>query len=165
MNLPAKIFAVGLLAAAAPLGAAAAAPIGASMGLHNATSPYATNPAVQTVQWRGRWGGWGGRGWGWRGGFWPGLAAGAIVSGALAATQPGYGYDYDYGPGYSYGYDPGYTYAPAPGYSTYGYSPGYSTYGYSSGGNDVAYCEQRYRSYDPASGTYLGYDGIRHPCP
>jgi len=29
----------------------------------------------------------------------------------------------------------------------------------------VAYCAQRYRSYDPASGTYLGYDGQRHPCP
>jgi hypothetical protein len=29
----------------------------------------------------------------------------------------------------------------------------------------VAYCAQRYRSYDPASGTYLGYDGNRHPCP
>ena len=28
-----------------------------------------------------------------------------------------------------------------------------------------AYCEQKYRSYDPASGTYLGYDGDRHPCP
>jgi hypothetical protein len=24
---------------------------------------------------------------------------------------------------------------------------------------------QRYRSYDPASGTYMGYDGLRHPCP
>lgn len=32
--------------------------------------------------------------------------------------------------------------------------------------NDAAaYCAQRYRSYDPASGTYLGYDGNRHPCP
>ena len=31
------------------------------------------------------------------------------------------------------------------------------------GGN--SYCAQRYRSYDPASGTYLGYDGRRHPCP
>ena len=28
-----------------------------------------------------------------------------------------------------------------------------------------AYCAQRYKSYDPASGTYLGYDGARHPCP
>jgi hypothetical protein len=27
------------------------------------------------------------------------------------------------------------------------------------------YCAQRYRSYDPASGTYMGYDGLRHPCP
>ena len=25
-------------------------------------------------------------------------------------------------------------------------------------------CAQRYRSYDPASGTFLGYDGKRHPC-
>jgi len=29
----------------------------------------------------------------------------------------------------------------------------------------VAYCAQRYRSYDPRTGTYLGYDGYRHPCP
>jgi hypothetical protein len=29
----------------------------------------------------------------------------------------------------------------------------------------VAYCMQRYRSYDPASGTYLGFDGLRKPCP
>jgi hypothetical protein len=29
----------------------------------------------------------------------------------------------------------------------------------------VAYCAQRYRSYDAASGTYLGFDGNRHPCP
>ncbi|WP_244610726.1 BA14K family protein [Microvirga pakistanensis] len=33
------------------------------------------------------------------------------------------------------------------------------------GNNTAAYCAQRYRSYDPASGTYLGYDGQRHPCP
>ena len=33
------------------------------------------------------------------------------------------------------------------------------------GGSDDAYCSRRYRSYDPASGTYLGYDGYRHPCP
>ncbi|MCK1317344.1 BA14K family protein [Bradyrhizobium sp. 23] len=28
-----------------------------------------------------------------------------------------------------------------------------------------AYCSQRYKSYDPSSGTYRGYDGVRHPCP
>jgi hypothetical protein len=31
--------------------------------------------------------------------------------------------------------------------------------------DSVAYCMQRFKSYDPASGTYLGYDGDRHPCP
>ncbi len=44
-----------------------------------------------------------------------------------------------------------------PYYGSY-YGPGY-------GGNAVAYCMQRFRSYDPGSGTYLGYDGYRHPCP
>lgn len=29
----------------------------------------------------------------------------------------------------------------------------------------VAYCERRFRSYDAATGTYLGYDGLRHRCP
>jgi hypothetical protein len=29
---------------------------------------------------------------------------------------------------------------------------------------DQAYCAQRYRSYDPASGTFLGTDGARHRC-
>lgn len=33
------------------------------------------------------------------------------------------------------------------------------------GGNATAYCQQRFKSFDPASGTYLGYDGKRHPCP
>ena len=28
-----------------------------------------------------------------------------------------------------------------------------------------SYCAQRYRSYDPASGTFMGFDGRRHPCP
>ncbi len=29
----------------------------------------------------------------------------------------------------------------------------------------VEYCMRRFRSYDPRSGTYLGYDGYRHRCP
>jgi len=32
-------------------------------------------------------------------------------------------------------------------------------------GADDAYCMRRYKSYDPDSGTYLGFDGRRHPCP
>jgi len=27
-----------------------------------------------------------------------------------------------------------------------------------------AYCASKYKSFDPATGTYLGYDGIRHAC-
>lgn len=30
---------------------------------------------------------------------------------------------------------------------------------------NAAYCAQRYRSYDPRSGTYLNNDGNRYPCP
>ncbi len=26
-------------------------------------------------------------------------------------------------------------------------------------------CASRFRSYNPATGTYLGFDGIRHSCP
>jgi hypothetical protein len=29
----------------------------------------------------------------------------------------------------------------------------------------IAYCMRRFKSYDPYSMTYLGYDGCRHPCP
>ena len=74
----------------------------------------------------------------WHHGGWgaplAGFAAGAIIGGALAASQAPYYY--------------------APGYA---YEPGY--------GGSVAWCEQHYRSYDPGSGTYLGYDGLRHSCP
>ena len=48
--------------------------------------------------------------------------------------------------------------APTPTSPALVHGPGY-------GGNAVAYCMQRFRSYDPGSGTYLGFDGFRHPCP
>lgn len=82
---------------------------------------------------------WRGGGWGWGAPVAGGLIAGAIIGGALAAPYgPGY-----YGPGY---YPPPVAYGPPP-------------------GDAVAYCMQRFRSYDPGSGTYLGNDGYRHPCP
>jgi hypothetical protein len=46
--------------------------------------------------------------------------------------------------------------------------PGPAYYGPAPGPADadaIAYCARRYRSYDPASQTYLGNDGFRHPCP
>jgi len=83
-----------------------------------------------------------GRGFGW--GFGAGFLGGAIVGGALAAP-------YYYGP---YG---------APYYPPAAYGPGYyPAPGY---GDRAGYCASRYRSYDPATGTFLGYDGVRHPCP
>ena len=36
--------------------------------------------------------------------------------------------------------------------------------GYGSGSGHVQWCLNRYRSYDPASDTYMGYDGYRHRC-
>jgi hypothetical protein len=33
-----------------------------------------------------------------------------------------------------------------------------------SGNADQSTCAQRYRSYDPASGTFMGHDGVRHSC-
>lgn len=102
-------------------------------------------------------------GWGW--GVGAALVGGAIVGGMLAAPYyygPGPYYRYGYGPGpyYRYGYGPGpyYGYEPQYGYGAYYRASGY-------GGDAVAYCTQRFRSYDVRSGTYVGYDGYRHPCP
>jgi hypothetical protein len=58
-----------------------------------------------------------------------GLAAGAIIGGALSQAQP----------------------APVQGYAIG--SPAW-----------YQYCSQRYRSFDPDSGTFVGYDGVRRPC-
>ena len=75
-----------------------------------------------------------------------GLATGLIVGGLLSA--PHY-YDGPY-PYYHRSYYP----PPPPSYGPVGYAaPGWE-----------AYCFSRYRSFDPISGTYLGYDGRRHLC-
>jgi hypothetical protein len=37
-------------------------------------------------------------------------------------------------------------------------------YAFMDGNANSSSCAERYRSFDPASGTYLGYDGNRHPC-
>ena len=33
------------------------------------------------------------------------------------------------------------------------------------GGEAAAYCAQRFRSYDPRTGTYVGFDGVERACP
>jgi hypothetical protein len=80
--------------------------------------------------WHGGWGGWhGGGGWGW-GGVGLGLAAGALIGGAIAASSYGYGYP-AYGSAYGYGY-PAYSGYSYPAYG-YGYDTGYSYPAYGSG--------------------------------
>jgi len=72
--------------------------------------------------------------YGWNNNPWPYFAAGAAIGYAGA-----YYYNddyYDEGPNYGYG--------------------GYNAH--------VQWCLNRYRSYDPASDTYMGYDGYRHRC-
>jgi hypothetical protein len=135
-------------------GIAIAAPAAAMPASQALALKKALPGAVETVRWGGGWGGWHGGGWhgGWHGGWgrgwgWGGFAAGAVIGSALAAP-------YYYGGYYPYGYYPAY---PAP-YPPAGYYGG-------PGGDATAYCMQRYRSYDPQSGTFLGLDGARHPCP
>ncbi|MET4386628.1 hypothetical protein ABIB73_002373 [Bradyrhizobium sp. F1.4.3] len=103
---------------------AAAAPLPTNV----ATMKAAAGHDVTQVYWRG---------WGWGLG---GLAAGAIIGGAIASSTP-YGY-YGGGPYYGgYGYPgPGYGYAPA----YYGYGP---TYAY----------PRYYRPYRPYYGYRYGY--------
>jgi hypothetical protein len=75
-----------------------------------------------------------------------GIIGGAIIGGLLA----------------SHYYRHYYYYEPYPVYPLY---PRYYAYrGYPIDAA-IAYCMRRFRSYDPYSMTYLGYDGLRHRCP
>jgi len=81
-------------------------------------------------------------------GFVAGLAAGSAFG--YYGADPYYYDDYAYNDYYDGSYDTGY--------------PVDTGVVVSSAGGDPSYCAQRYRSYDPATGTYLGFDGLRHPC-
>ena len=144
MNRSFAYVALASLVAAAPslIASASAAPIAKPSTLQNAIPS-----SIEAVQYRGHYRNHGYRRSGWVG---PGIA-GALIGGAIiGATQP-YGY---------YGHS---------GYGAYGYEPGYdqdyvAATPYADG-RAVAYCQRRFRSYDVASGTYLGFDGLRHSCP
>lgn len=128
----AKLLAAVLLAGSAALAVsqpAAAAPLMNSTMLSGATSGNVENVQYYPVRRYGY-----GPRYGYRGGYYRrgygstaagvgiGLAAGAIIGGAIASSQ-------------------------------------------AQAQQNHAYCSQRYRSYDPASGTYLNNDGNRYPCP
>jgi hypothetical protein len=130
---------------------------GARVGGPVAGAPMRSAGGAAGVQTQAHVGGGGGGAWhggGYRhrhgGGFIPGAIAGGIIGGVLASD--GYGYYGAPGPYYAPGYDDQYYDDAAAGAPL-------------EGDDAVAYCMQTYRSYDPQSGTYLGYDGVRHPCP
>jgi hypothetical protein len=144
----AKIITMAIVATTLPLlaGAAVGAPLSASMGLKAADVAV----TAETVQYR--------RGFrntrGWRGGgagLGIGIGAGLLLGGALAARP----YYYD-------SYDDGNRYY---GSRSRSYDDGSYVAVDRGGYDDVAYCQQTFRSYDVRSGTYLGYDGYRHSCP
>jgi hypothetical protein len=124
-----KVASAALVLGASSLLSTAPAAASPTMAVAGAERLAASAQPVQTVQYR-RWhrgphhyhGGYHRRHYGTGAAVLGGLAAGAVIGGAIANSQ--------------------------------------------ARANDaVAYCAQRYRSYDPASGTYLGYDGNRHACP
>lgn len=85
------------------------------------------------------------------------LAAGAIgviAGGIIAANrpQPIYPQPVYPQPGYAPVYPPQYVPAPPPVVVVGG------------GNAHVAWCAQRYRSYQPYSNTFTGYDGLQHYC-
>jgi hypothetical protein len=107
-------------------------------------------PSPGRQAWSGQRGGWNRGGYGYhrhhRGFYGPGIGfgTGLLLGGAYAASP--YYYDEPYS--YDYPYDDGYVVRAAP-----------------AAPDEVAYCRQRYRSYDVRTGTYLNNDGNRYPCP
>lgn len=97
-----------------------------------------------------------------------GLAAGAIIGGALADSNNHYSRRVYIDPPHTY-YPPQPTYyPPAPTYVApprhyYPRHVGYGSYEPWSPGW-YQYCESRYRSFDPSTGTFRGYDGREHFC-
>jgi hypothetical protein len=124
LNMRSKVLATVLLLSSAAF--AISVPATSAPLMNQASVAKATPSSTETVYYRH-----GHRGYGYgyhRGGgggaLLGGLAAGAIIGGAIAAGQAN-----------------------------------------AAAQQNVAYCARRYRSYDPASGTYLNNDGNRYSCP
>lgn len=116
----------------------------------------AGRPAFTGQRWAGG-GNWNRGNWnnGWRHRYWrPGIGYGVAAGLAAGAIGSSYYYNDPYYDSYAYDYGGDYD----DGSQYVAVAPG-------GGGDASSYCAQRYRSYDPSSGTYLGYDGLRHPCP
>lgn len=131
-------------------GPAGAAPFAAMSGADGAVSPL----PIEQVQYYGPYRRYYGRPYYRRPGVGAGVAAGVaagVLGGALAAgalAPPVYAAPPIYVAPPVYGY-PAYA-APAPVYAEDG---------------SVEYCARRYRSYNAATGTYIGRDGATYYCP
>jgi BA14K-like protein len=138
-----KTIAISMAAALIAIGMTAHTRLASAIPVDHALAIKNAAPSnIETVRWRGgrhRSGRHFRRSGGWRN-FGGGFAAGAIFGGLLA--EPYY-------------YQGPYYYAEPDYYYYYG-SPSAAA---------VRYCIRRFKSYDLRSGTYLGYDGYRHPCP
>jgi hypothetical protein len=170
-----RLMAGGALAATLGAALAVASPLPASAQLarpQTALGIVGDNGFVTDVQFRGR-GGFRGAGFrggavGWRGGAvgWRGGAVGWRGGpGWRGAAWRGYGWR-PYrrpwiwpGVGFATGLAIGGAFA-----APYYYDAPYY-YNEPVNSDAVAYCIRRFKSYDVASGTYLGFDGRRHPCP
>jgi hypothetical protein len=133
------------LAVSAGLGAGTAAPVMAQ-AIHGpvAAKPVEAGVKAEQVGWRyngGRRAWYGPRGnWGPRRGYWgPGVAAGIVGGVAAGAIIAG---------------------------SAAAANQAAANQAQSDAEYDqwLSYCSQKYKSFDPASGTYLNYDGNRYPC-
>jgi BA14K-like protein len=90
-----------------------------------------------------------------------GLAVGALAAGVAAAARPGY-YYYDRVPAYG---EPVYRErvyreGPVRAYQARTYARGLEPWS----PEWYDYCESRYRSFNPRTGTFTGYDGVRRFC-
>ena len=84
-----------------------------------------------------------------------GLATGVIIGGALA-SQPRYSEPRYVEPDYYPEPEPRVIYRRQPVYVSPSYEPWTQSW--------FDYCSQRYRSFNPQSGTYVGYDGRERFC-
>ena len=131
---------IGAAAAALFAGALLTAPANAAPAVSPGATQGVTKAAPDNIQQVRR--GWHGHrhrgGWGRGWGWGAGAAAAGLLLTAPYWANDGYAYDR------SEDYD--------------------DEYAESSGGG-YARCEATFRSFDPGTGTYVGYDGVRRTCP
>ena len=112
--------------------------------------PSVGGPVAGRPGWQGGRPGWHGGRPGWHGGGW--------------RHYHNRGFYPGYATGFGFGFGSPYYYYGTPS-TYYDYEDDEPVVAINRDRRTVDYCKRRFKSYDPRSGTYLGYDGRRHPCP